>query len=154
MPPHVVAGHLVAVLAPIAALLAIAYVARPGARRGLRWTNVVASVASAVGCFLAGTGGKKLYTQLTATVGEEAAKASAYGHAMNADLLTMLAIALAMLVVVGTLVWLAPGRRVGVLGWLFAITIVMCAAAMLWFTFVTIGDGMASVWSHHLSLKG
>lgn len=154
MPPHAIAGHLVAALTPLAALMSLAYALRPASRRGMRWPTLVAVLASAVACFVSASGGSKLYAQLKATVGDEAANASAYAHAKDADALTIVAIVLLVVVTVAALVWLAPGRPGGVLGNVLAVAIIVCALATLWLTVTTIGGAVASVWSHHLPLKG
>ena len=154
MPTHVIAGHVAAVLAPLAAVMALVYALVPTSRRGMRLPTLVAALGSAAVCLWAAMAGSSLYTQLTATVGQAAARAAAHGHAEDGDSLTIVAIALALSLGVGCWTWLAPDRRSGVLHWIAVGVVVACAAATLWLTVSAVAGGIASVWTHHLPLKG
>lgn len=67
LPVHALVIHLVVVLAPLAALTAVAYAVRPGWRLALRWPTVVLAVVTGASSFVAAQSGKQLEHRLLPT---------------------------------------------------------------------------------------
>lgn len=149
LPAHAVVGHLVVIVAPLAAILAAVYALRPRARRALRWPLVVTTLLTFVLVLWAGEVGGTLLDALersSAAAGTTAAGViDAHAHGSS----SLAAAAFALLVAVAVLVprALAPGRSpqhrapvaVGVL--------VLCALATLVTTATTLAQAMQAVWA-------
>lgn len=151
MPSHVLAGHLVAVLAPFTAAVALVYALRPRARAGMRATLVASAVATMAGLLWAATAGASLLAAVKANgSAAEAAAATAHAHGSNA----LAAAALTLLVVVlATVWWVLRPARTGVGTSLAAGLLAVCALAVLVTTWLVVGDALTAVWSHHLAWR-
>lgn len=110
MPVHAVVGHVVAVLAPLAALLALVYACVPPARRGLGWSTVAVGAITAIAALWASVGGSAPYRQFRVAYGADAVRATTGAHARGAESLTVAAIVLALVFLVAALAPLRPGR--------------------------------------------
>lgn len=151
MPLHALAAHLVAALAPLAGLMCLGYALAPAARRGTRLPTLLATLAAVVAGGVTLTASGSLYAQAKATLPDYAS--TALPHAKAGD---GLAVALfVLLVVLLAVVWrpLAPERPRTTGGTIAAAVLALAALATLWFTWTTIGSGVASVWAHHVSWK-
>lgn len=97
IPIHPLAVHAVVVLGPLAALLAVAYAARPGWRRGLQYPTAGLAVISAILALVATQSGEALQHR----VGDPA-----YDHAEAGDLaaISLYVLAAAVLLVVFVLI--------------------------------------------------
>lgn len=67
LPVHALVIHAVVILAPLAALSAIAYVLRPAWRRVLRWPTGIAAVITGVTAFVAAESGEQLQVRVSQT---------------------------------------------------------------------------------------
>jgi hypothetical protein len=152
MPIHALLGHLVIVTEPITALLALVYAWRPRARAGMRLPLVVFAVLNMLLAYWAGTAGTALLNKLksAATAANQQLPATVMQHAHNdADALTLAT--LALLAAVLALVWwlLSPHRPAGAGTLVGAVILTLCVVAVLWFSTVTLLDGLRSVWAQH-----
>ncbi|GIH94328.1 hypothetical protein ACFFMN_05675 [Planobispora siamensis] len=151
MPVHVLAGHLVIVTAPLAALLALVYAWRPAVRRGMRLPLVAAGVLNLAVAVWAEQAGSALYEELTAAADRAGQQLppTVLSHAHQGDALTVSSFALAVTVL--AVVWrsLAPGRERGA-GSLIASGVLTAAVVAVWvFTATTVVQALQAVWSHH-----
>lgn len=67
LPLHILVIHAVVVIVPLAGMLAIAYVARPGWRRLLRWPTAGAALVAGVTAFIAAQSGERLEARVATT---------------------------------------------------------------------------------------
>jgi hypothetical protein len=150
MPIHVVAVHLVVVLAPLTAVLALVYAAWARSRRGLRWPLVITSSATAVLVAWAGEVGGPLLASVKAH-GSPAEIAAATTHAKGSDRLALAAFALLGLVL--ALVWwlLRPGRLPSLASRAASGLVAVGALAVLVTTWTTVASALSAVWASHPS---
>ena len=152
MPIHAIAGHLALVTAPLAALLALVYAARPEGRGAVRVPLLVAVLLNTGVTIWSATSGSPLYGRLRELAGGAAAgfQAQALPHAKRGDLLTLVSLVLAVLVVVLVFRRLAPGRPASGAGHAVAAgTLGIAALLVAWLTASTQWLATQSVWSHH-----
>lgn len=156
MPIHVVLGHLVVASAPLAAVLALCYAWLPRVRAGLRWPLVAASAVNAGLAFAAGTTGAELLKDLEgrADAAGREMPAAVREHTAQADVLSL--VSLALLLVVVTVVWwlLAPVRPAGAATLTGACLLTVCVLAVGWFTATTVLEAMQAVWDQHTLWSG
>lgn len=142
LPVHPLVVHAVVVLAPLAALLLLAYAFVPRWRAGLRWPTLGLSAIAAASAFVATQSGEKLEHR----IGDPA-----YDHAEKGDLA---AISCYVLFVVALLVilWLArPGAASGALP-ILGMVAALVAAGFLMFAVVNAGhSGASSAWKDVVS---
>ena len=82
LPVHILVIHVVVVLGPVAALIAVAYAVRPAWRGALKWWLVAAAVATGVTGMVAGGSGEDLERRVRALPGATAAQlAQVHDHA-------------------------------------------------------------------------
>ena len=136
LPVHALVVHAVVVLGPLAALMLVAYAARPGWRTGLRWPTVALSLIAAVSAFVATQSGEALEHR----VGDPA-----YEHAEKGDLA-----GISMYVLVGTVVLVVfVLARAGQAARMTAVAVVVSLAAAAFAIFAVIDaghSGASSVW--------
>jgi hypothetical protein len=65
LPMHALVIHAVVVLVPLSALCAIAYAARPGWRRLLRWPTAAGALVAGISAFVAAESGEALLTRVS-----------------------------------------------------------------------------------------
>lgn len=65
LPMHALVIHAVVILGPLAALLAIAYVARPAWRHALRWPMALGALVTGGGAFVAAQSGEALLVRVS-----------------------------------------------------------------------------------------
>jgi hypothetical protein len=65
LPMHALVIHAVVVLVPLSALCAVAYVARPGWRRVLRWPTAAGAVITGASAFVAAESGEALQRRVS-----------------------------------------------------------------------------------------
>ncbi|MCA0307242.1 MAG: hypothetical protein LCH87_07740 [Actinobacteria bacterium] len=149
MPIHVVVAHIAVILAPISALLALAYAIWPDARGRLRWPLLVATAAALTTVISAEVSGSSLYHSLDA-----AAKRSAtalprpvFAHAHGSGLLSLTVVGLAALV--AAFVWrlLSPGRTPDRAGRVAAGVLAVAALATIIATGLVLAQAIAAVWA-------
>lgn len=141
LPVHALVVHAVVVLAPLAALLLLAYAFVPRWRLGLRWPTLALSAVAALCAFVATQSGEKLEHR----IGDPA-----YDHAERGDLA---AISCYVLLGVALLVVLVLSR-LGSTGGLNVLGIVaaVLAAAFLTFAVFNAGHtGAESVWKQEIA---
>lgn len=146
LPAHAVVGHLVVIVAPIAALLACVYALRPRTRRVLRWPLVAGALLTFVLAVWAGqAGGDLLDASGPASQVPAAVDAHTHGAALLSAASFTLLVAVAVLVPRALSPARPPERRAPV-----AVTLlVLCAVATLVTTGTTLLQAMEAVWSHH-----
>lgn len=146
LPAHAVVGHLVVIVAPIAALLAAVYALRPRTRRALRWPVVLGAVLTFALAVWAGQAGGALL-DASGPAGQVPAAVDAHAH--GAGLLS--AASFLLLVAVAVLVprVLSPGRPPERRAPIAVTLLVLCALATLVTTGTTLAQAMQAVWSHH-----
>lgn len=150
LPAHAVVGHLVVIVAPIAALLAAVYGLAPRTRRALRWPLVAGAVLTFALAVWAGQVGQTLLAAVeSAAPGGAPLPAAVDEHAHGAALLS--AASFVLLVAVAVLVprALRPGRPRGRASSVGAAVLVLCAVGTLVTTATTLAQAMDAVWSHH-----
>ncbi|MBB2924431.1 hypothetical protein [Cellulomonas cellasea] len=150
LPSHAVVGHLVVIVAPIAALLAATYALGPRTRRLLRWPVVAGAALTFALAVWAGQAGQVLLAAVQAAAsGGEPLPAAVDGHAHGASMLS--AAAFVLLVAVAALLprVLAPGRPRGRAASVGAAVLALCALGTLVTTATTLVQAMEAVWSHH-----
>jgi hypothetical protein len=152
MPIHAVVGHLVVILAPITALLALVYAGRHRARPALRWPLVAGSVLTAALVVWAGEVGGTLLDRVKehGTVAETAA---ATAHAKDSDTLALTVFVLLAIVLIAVLRLARPGR-IGTAPRIAAVLLALGAVAVLVTTWTTLSSALAAVWEHHPSWMG
>lgn len=141
LPVHALVVHAVVVLGPLAALLLVAYAARPGWRAGLRWPTLGLAAVAAVSAVVATSSGESLENR----VGDPA-----YDHAEKGDLA-----AVSIYVLLGAAVLIAfflarPGMatRFGAASLVLALAV----TAFSWFAVFNAGhSGASSVWKGELA---
>lgn len=146
MPVHAIAGHVVIIVAPLAAVAALLYAWWPQTRAKLRLPLVLLNlVAFGLGCW-ASIAGSQLFKTLREQGGVLPVTKT---HANLGDALTVALLVLAIAVL--ALVWwlLAPGRPATVATKVAAVVLTLCAVAVCWLCVTTLSDAMASVWDHH-----
>jgi hypothetical protein len=145
MPIHAVVGHLVVILAPITALLALVYAGR---HRAL----VAGSVLTAALVVWAGEVGGTLLDRVKehGTVAETAA---ATAHAKDSDTLALTVFVLLAIVLIAVLRLARPGR-IGTAPRIAAVLLALGAVAVLVTTWTTLSSALAAVWEHHPSWMG
>ena len=95
LPVHPLVIHLVVVLAPLTALLLIAYAVAPRLRRGtLDWLLPILALGTGFGGWLAAESGEKLEHRLEGTETDKAALDLIHQHAENGDLAKVLCLVL------------------------------------------------------------
>jgi len=133
LPVHILVLHAFVVLGPIAALTAIAYVARPAWRRALQWPTVVLAAIAGISGLVTKESGEKLEHRLMATA-DAAGQAAIHQHAEAGDLAGMLALAFLIVTIVAVL-WFLPALkqpRFGMaLQMIAAVSVVLVALGML-----------------------
>lgn len=67
LPVHALVIHAVVVLVPLSALVVLAYVARPGWRRALRWPAVAGALVSGGAAYVAAESGERLLVRVSTT---------------------------------------------------------------------------------------
>ena len=67
LPLHALVIHVVVVLAPLAAVCAIAFVSRPSWRRALRWPTAVGALVAGLSAFVAAESGERLLARVSIT---------------------------------------------------------------------------------------
>ena len=136
LPVHPLVVHAVVVLAPLSALMLLAYSFVPRWRPGLRWPTLVLSAISAVSAFVATESGEKLEHR----IGEPG-----YDHAERGDLA-----AISCYVLLGAaIVVILLLSRIGALGALNVLGIVVSvlAAGFLLYAVINAGHtGAESAW--------
>ena len=152
MPVHAVVGHLVVILAPITALLAIVYAISSRSRSGLRWPLLIGAVLTAGLVVWAGEVGGDLLTRVTAQ-GAPTEVTAAAAHAKGSDSLSVAVFALLALVLISVLRLLRPGRT-GTGPRIAAVLVVLSAVGVLVTTWTTLSSALAAVWSHHPAWTG
>ncbi|MCH8611618.1 DUF2231 domain-containing protein [Arsenicicoccus dermatophilus] len=105
LPVHVLVVHAVVVLAPLTALLAVAYALAPRTRLGLRRPLAALAVLTGVTGFVAGESGEKLEHRLG-----NGGEAAVHAHAEAGDLLKVLCVLFMLLVLASVLALLKPHR--------------------------------------------
>lgn len=153
MPVHAIAAHLVIVLAPMTAVLALVYASAPTARRRLRLPLVVATLVSAGLVTWAGEAGGTLLERVEAE-GSASEVAAATAHGKGSD-----ALAVAVFVLLGLVLgfaWslLRPGRLPGTATRLATAVLVVSSVAVLATTWTTLASALGAVWDHHPAWTG
>lgn len=149
MPAHAVAGHLVVILAPLVAILALVYTGRPGARRALRWPLVVGGAVAFAVAVWAGDAGGALLEQLeqAASTSGEPLPAAVRTHAKGSDALVVALFALGGAVLAVAWGPLRPGRAVTTPGRVAAVVVAVAGLAVLVTTGTVLVESMRAVWS-------
>ncbi len=140
LPLHPLAVHAAVVLAPLAALLALAYVARPAWRSGLRLpflASVVVAVGSVVVAFWSGGSFREANDFF-------ADNAQIDQHEERADLLLWVTAGFAVLALAATF---GPGRA-GRVGRFVRLLLALAALAVLVLVFLTGEAGARAVWGN------
>lgn len=149
MPIHVVVAHIAVILAPISALLALAYAIWPDARGRLRWPLLVATAAALTTVIWAGLSGSSLYHSLDAAAKDagSALPPPVFAHAHGSDLLSLAMVGLAALV--AAFVWrlLSPGRTPDRVGRVAAGVLAVAAVATIIATGLVLAQAIAAVWA-------
>ena len=136
LPVHPLVIHAVVVLGPLAALLLVAYAARPAWRTGLRWPTVVLSLVAAGSAWVATESGEAL---------EERVGDPGFEHADKGELaaISMYVLAGAAVVVVFLLARAGQAARTTAV----AVVVSLAAAAFAVYAVVDAGhSGASSVW--------
>lgn len=152
MPVHAIAGHLVVVVAPLAAIVALWYAARPASRRGLRWPLVASSTLTLGLVVWAAEAAKPLLASVKArgTAGEVVA---ATAHSKGTDSLALSSAALFLTALVALWLLRRPDRTDGPASRVVAITLALCGLAVLATTWTTLSSALQAVWLHHPSWR-
>jgi hypothetical protein len=158
LPVHILVIHVVVVLGPIAALMAIAYAVRPAWRARLRMPLSVLAVLTGLAGLVAGESGETLERRVKAADGSDAAAmAVLHAHTEAGDLAKV--VCLAFMVVTLALVWtlLKPpahtpnsGERAGARGPLAAVAVgalVLMSLGTLYSVTVTGHTGAKAAWA-------
>lgn len=149
MPLHVIVGHVVIIVAPLVALVALVYAAAPRTRRALRWPLVASAVITTALVLWAGDAGSHLLAQAAAADGN-ALPPEARRHAEGSDALGIAVFVL--VIIVAAVVWwpLRPGRKKsGPGGKLAAVLLGIAAVAVLVTTGTVLMQAMQAVWATH-----
>lgn len=152
MPVHAIAGHLVVVVAPLAAIAALWYVVRPASRRALRWPLVASATSTIALVVWAGEAAKSLLTSVKAH-GTATEIVAATSHAKGADALALSSAALVTAALVA--VWLLgrQNRWSGPVSRIVAVALALSGLAVLATTWTTLSAALDAVWMHHPSWK-
>ncbi|MCE1178877.1 MAG: hypothetical protein LWW86_07570 [Micrococcales bacterium] len=110
LPMHPLVLHAFVVLGPLAALLAIAYAARPAWRAGLKWPTAALAVVAGLSGFLTKETGEFLERRLKAQGEDAAGMAAIHDHAEAGDL-AFAAGALLMVLTLVAVFWLVRAGR-------------------------------------------
>jgi hypothetical protein len=145
MPAHALLGHLVGVVAPMTAVLALVHAFWPGSRRALRWPLVVAAAVTVGVVFATTEVAKDLVAQVEAT-SSAAEVAAAADHAKRSDALTGSAVLLLVHVLATSWWLLRPGRPPSRGTRWAAAALVVLALAVLGTTLLTLHDAVTAVW--------
>lgn len=142
LPVHALVVHAVVVLGPLAGLMLLGYVFKPGWRAGLRWPTLVMAGISAVSAAVATSSGESLEHR----VGDPA-----FDHGERGELAAM-SIYLLLVVSVAVIFFLIRARadthRLFALGAAAAVA----AVAFSWYgVFVAGHSGANSVWHEEMS---
>ncbi len=121
LPVHILVIHVVVVLGPLTALLAIGYAARPAWRPALAWWLVAGAVLTGITGIVAGASGEDLERRVRALPDVTPARLEiVHDHAEAGDLARVLCILLMLLVLAAVFALLPPsgeprvgGRAVG-----------------------------------------
>jgi hypothetical protein len=152
MPVHAIAGHLVVVVAPLAAVVAIWYAVQPASRRALRWPLVASSTSAIALALWAGEAAKPLLTSVK-THGTAAEVVAATAHAKGADALALSLAGLVSAALVALWLLRRPGRVAGPVSWTVAVALALSGLAVLATTWTTVAAALDAVWTHHPSWK-
>ncbi|SEU32736.1 hypothetical protein [Nonomuraea wenchangensis] len=151
MPPHAVAGHLVIVLAPLTALLALIYAWRPTSRSGTRLPLVVLAALDLALAVWAEQAGSTLYEELLASAKDAGHELppTVLRHAHLGDALTVCSFALLATALV--VVWrvLAPGRGRGTGAVVASCVLTAAVVGVWWFTGAALVEALHAVWAQH-----
>lgn len=154
LPVHVLVIHAVVVLGPLAALLAIAYAARPAWRATLKWPLVVGALATGFTGFVAGESGEQLERRVTASdSGDAAALALLHDHTEAGDLAKILCL-LFMVVVLVAVFWALPatGRaKYGAIGLVASLAIGLASLAAIGSIAYTGHTGAKAAWADQIT---
>jgi uncharacterized membrane protein len=153
VPLHPLVVHAVVVLAPLAALLAIAYAVRPGWRWALRWPMVLlAAVAAASGVIAEGSGEDLLHT-LSAALRDRAVMEDheQLGEQLKAMLMLFAVVSFIAAWRLGGASGAVSGRGArtqhgGVLSLILSGLLILAAIGVLALTFLAGHSGASSVW--------
>lgn len=149
LPVHVLVIHAVVVLTPIAAILALVYVARPQWRRALRWPTLGLALVSAASAFVAAESGENLERRLE-SIGEHSQALETHTEAGD---VARTVIALFALVVLIAVLWaLRPGAPAPApVAIIVTILLVAASLAALWFVFRAGHTGAEVAWADVIS---
>src|SRR3954451_1027100 len=149
VPLHPLVVHTAVVFTPLAALAAIAFVVAGRWREPLRWPAAVLAVIATGACWAARITGRNLFSKLTA---QGFHNKWLDIHQQRANVLVWLVLALAVLVVLATLVVPATTRAARlsaspalVLG--LRVSVVGVAVAALVYVYLTGDAGARSLWA-------
>lgn len=151
LPVHILVIHIVVVIGPLAALLAIGYAARPAWRPALRWPLVAAAIATGVFGFIAGESGEALERRVKVTrAGDSAALALVHDHTQAGDLTKAVCMAFMILVLIAVFV-LLPARGAprggAVLGLVTAVVLSAAAVGTIASITITGHSGVTAAWA-------
>ncbi|MBK6885440.1 MAG: hypothetical protein IPH03_02665 [Tetrasphaera sp.] len=154
LPVHILVIHAVVVLGPIAALMAMAYAARPAWRAALKWPLVVGALATGVTGLVAGESGEQLEARVRAAdAGDAAALALVHDHAEAGDLTKVLCLVF-MVVVLAAVFWAIPatGRaRAGAVNLLAVAAVVLASLAAMGSITWTGHTGAKAAWADQIT---
>lgn len=155
LPVHVLAVHGAVVLAPLAALVALAYAALPRWRWALRWPMLAAAVVAAGATVLSYLSGEDLLEQRPNLLEIPALADKIHLHQDRAEVLLWVAIAFVAVAALAAWALGGPsalvsggGARETRAGWgvLVLVVLVVGALALLVLTYLTGEAGARAVW--------
>ncbi len=146
LPLHPLVVHLVVVLVPVSALVAILFVARPGWQVALRWPLAALGAATALLTWLAAASGDKLKELVNA--GGSTAKLIET-HEMWAGRLQAGAWVLGALAVL-TAVQHAKGIGPAIVGTILKVLLAIAAVVIVFLAFKTGDAGAQATWSGYI----
>lgn len=139
IPLHPMVVHAAVVFSLLAPLAAIVWAVVPRWRVRLRWPVIVLAVLMAVSVYAARITGQRLRTELAA---RGVVNPWITLHVLRAHQLTFWAAGLAVVMVLAAVL----GGRSRILGFLFAIGLVVLAAGTGWWVYLTGDAGAQAVW--------
>ncbi|WP_273651697.1 hypothetical protein [Cellulomonas fimi] len=151
MPAHAVAGHLVVIVAPLTALLALVYAAAPRTRTALRVPLVAVGAVTFALALWAGAAGGDLLDQLesAAAATGQPLPAEVRAHAKGSDALTVAVVVLGVAVLATVWGVLRPRRPATTGARIAAGVVAVAAVAVLVTTATVLTEAMGAVWATH-----
>jgi Predicted membrane protein (DUF2231) len=155
LPVHPLVVHAVVVLGPLAALLAVLYAVKPAWRVALKWPTLLLALGAAGSAALATASGESL-EELVEGGGTEAARSMVEEHAEAGDLAAVSLYVLLGIVVV-SLFFLIPARKVNISKAMSTLALVLCVAGALGVAVATFNaghTGATATWGDTVSDSG